>query len=106
MRSFSGSASSAFATWRSNSRAATTFRCWLRAGRVSSRGRVTLMAFAPIFGANTIERQAKSHADQPSAKSFAVAQTMEIAIGAQHSFLCDVFGLRRIVQDAQRDAIG
>ena len=62
--------------------------------------------FAAFPGAQTIERETKRDANEPRAEAVAIAQAMELAIGAQQGFLGYIFGVGSVAQDAASHAIG
>src|SRR5438046_3872553 len=78
-----------------------------RSERLAHRLRPKCVAeFAAFPGARTVERETKRDSNEPGAEAVAVAQSIELAIGAQQGFLGNVFGVSRIAQDAASHAIG
>src|SRR5258708_31872865 len=61
--------------------------------------------FSPFRGAQTVECETKGDSNQPAAEAVAVAQTIELAIGAQQRFLRDIFRIGGVAQNAARPAI-
>src|SRR5438132_1138667 len=78
-----------------------------RSKRLGHRLRPKCVAeFAAFPGAQTVERETKRDSNEPGAEAVAVAQSIELAIGAQQGFLGNVFGVSRVAQDAASHAIG
>src|ERR1700683_5202964 len=76
------------------------FRRWVRHGL-----RPECFALLATFGrTRAIERQSERDANQPGAKTLTIAQAVEAAVGAQHSFLRDVFRVGGISQHAASNA--
>src|SRR5208282_1072642 len=73
-------------------------------GRALRRGK--LAAFAPPRRAHAVECEAPGRARDPAAEAVTVAQPVKVPISAQHRFLRHVFGLRRVSEHAERNAIG
>src|SRR5258708_1388673 len=62
--------------------------------------------FAPFRGAQTVDGETKRDSHEPAAETVAVAQAIELAIGAHQRFLRDIFRVGRVTQNAACDAVG
>jgi hypothetical protein len=60
--------------------------------------------FAAIPGAQTVEGEPKRDSNEPGTEAVAVAQAMEASVGTQERFLCDIFRVGGVAQDAARHA--
>src|SRR5216683_1929046 len=88
---------------------------FVRNGEVFDGGRRRLMRrmrpkgvalLSPLRRTQTIQGEPERDSNEPGAKTVAVAQPIEAAVGAQKRFLGDVFGVGGIAQNAAGDAVG